>query len=227
MSGFSYPAWVGTFYPPGTRGPRMLAFYATRFDAVELNATFRRIPSASAVASWQEAVGDDFRFAVKAHQRITHVKRLLDPGQEVPPFVDAVRGLGERLGPILFQLPPSAKLDLARLETFCRALPAGGTYALETRHESFDHASVDELLAAHGVARCVNDDRADPASRTPTANHVYWRLRRADYTSDDIDAVASAARRLAAQGCDVYAFFKHEDRPDGPDLALAFAARLD
>lgn len=219
MSGFSYPEWVGDFYPAGTKREGMLSYYATRFPAVEINMTFRRQAASTTIDRWRDAVGDDFRFTMKAHQRITHWKRLVDASDDVTYFVERAKGLGARLGPILFQTPPKLEFDAAVLDAFCAGLPPGYLYAFEPRHPSFDDA--DEVLHRHGVARCCNDDIHDIAAYRVTGPLAYFRFHRSSYSPEDLSARADLARRLTSEGTDVYAFFQHEDNPESVRPALA------
>jgi uncharacterized protein YecE (DUF72 family) len=218
-SGFAYQAWKGGFYPSRISGGAMLAFYAERFGAVEINATFRRRPSTAALDRWREAVPEGFRFSLKAHAGLTY--RLVP--EEASPmfdeFVTTVAVLGERLGVILCQAPVKAIFDADRLERFLAVLPDGPAYAFDA---PFTGAEVDGLLAAHDVARCLNDVNADASDYVVTGRVAYFRFRRESYSEAELRARAEVLRELAARGCDVYAFFRHEDRPDGADAALAF-----
>lgn len=222
MSGFSYPEWVGTFYPEGTKREQMLGRYAERFGAVEINMTFRRMPRVSTLGTWRDAVPEGFRFALKAHQRITHRKRLVDTADDVADFLRTSRTLGERLGPILFQTPPSLRLDARQLDAFFATLPPVAAWAFEPRHRSFTGPDVDALLQAHRVARCLNDELFDPQTYVRTAPIAYFRLRRDDYDTDALAALARLARAIADEGTDVYAFFKHEGGHGLVDTALRF-----
>src|SRR4051794_12191853 len=136
-SGYSYPAWKGSFYPAKTPAKQMLGFYASRFRTVEINNTFYRPTSASVLAAWAGQVPADFRFVLKAHAEITHVRRLAGVGGVVSAFLEAADALGERLGPLLFQLPPNFRKDVPRLRAFLALLPAGCRAAVEFRHPSW------------------------------------------------------------------------------------------
>jgi uncharacterized protein YecE (DUF72 family) len=220
MSGFSYREWVGDFYPEKTKPQDMLAYYATRFGAVEINMTFRRQPPEATLPKWRAAVGPEFRFTLKAHQRITHWKKLVDASEDVSFFVERARALNERLGPVLFQVPPSLAFDRGVLESFCAGLPPGGQYAFEPRHESFVSDEVNDVLRRHGVARCLNDDLFDPHTYRVTAPIAYFRFHRDSYEPGDITERASLVRSIADEGTDVYAFFQHEDNPESVRPAL-------
>jgi uncharacterized protein YecE (DUF72 family) len=224
-SGFAYQEWVGVFYPPGTRDRGMLPYYSGRFPSVEVNYTFQRTPSPSAVADWVERTPEGFVFALKAPRRITHPGRLGDVDEAVRQFLEAVAPLGSREGPILFQCPPNLRRQPGLLERFLERLPGGHRYVVEFRHESWDAADVAETLAAAGVARCVadTDERAgsfDPASGG--GPFAYLRLRRASYDDEALTAWAQRVRAALERGTDVYAYLKHEDKGTGP----AWAERL-
>jgi uncharacterized protein YecE (DUF72 family) len=222
-SGYSYPQWKGPFYPERLPAARMLAHYASRLPAVEINATFYRLPRRSVVETWAAQVSDGFRFAVKASRRITHLKRLKDVGEETAYLLATVGALGPKLGVVLVQLPPTLKKDLDRLRAFLD-LPRGDVaLAFEFRHESWSDDEVLDVLRAHGCALCCSDvdDAPEPALVT-TADWGYLRLRRTDYSPDDLRRWRA---RVAAQPWTVaYAFFKHEAEGIAPRLALDFLA---
>ncbi len=220
-SGFSYPAWEGPFYPPGTKRSGMLSFYASRLGAVEMNNTFYRMPKADQLERWRDAVPRDFRFALKASRRITHHRRLRDAGDAVEYLHRTSGALGERLGPTLFQLPPYLKRDEERLAAFLGELPGGMRSAFEFRHASWFEDSVFALLRDAGAALCIADSGGDyDAPLVATTGFGYLRLRRADY---DARALEAWARRIRLQPWkEVYVFFKHEDEGAGPRLAAAF-----
>jgi uncharacterized protein YecE (DUF72 family) len=179
MSGFSYPEWIGDFYPPKTRREAMLAYYSTRFPAVEINMTFRRDVQQPTIERWRDAVGEDFRFTFKANARITHFRRLVDVGDVVAAFLDTLKPMGTRLGAVLFQTHPNLKFDASVLESFCASLPSGPAYAFEPRHESFQASEVDNVLRRHGVStttcsiprRTASRDRSRTSASTATRTH--------------------------------------------------------
>jgi uncharacterized protein YecE (DUF72 family) len=222
MSGFSYPEWVGDFYPPKTKREQMLAYYSTRFEAVEVNMTFRRRIDAKTVERWRESVGEGFRFTFKANAGITHYRRLVDAGEAVAMFLDALKPMGSRTGPVLFQTREDMVFDAGVVQSFCESLPEGWMYAFEPRHDSFNAPHVDDLFRRHGIARCLNDDVFDSIDYRPTAPFAYFRFHRVGYSANDLDRRADLVRSLAAAGADVYAFFAHEDNPESVRPALAF-----
>lgn len=223
-SGFSYAAWRGSFYPEKLPEARMLGHYAERLGTVEINNSFYRMPSPETLGRWAGETPPTFRFALKSPRRITHEKKLADVGGELERLEAAARTLGEKLGPILFQLPPFLRKDLPRLDDFLAAVPAGLRAALEFRHESWFSDDVYARLRARGAALCIaeSEDLATPL--VATAGWGYLRLRRQDY---DRPAVAAWADRIRAQTWDaVYVFFKHEDEGKGPALATELAGMM-
>ena len=218
-SGFSYKEWKGSFYPEDLPADAMLRYYGERLPAVEINNTFYRMPKAELLSGWAEQVPDGFRFVLKASQRITHFKRLKDVSEEVGYFLRVAATLGDRLGPILFQLPPNLKKDLPRLSEFLDLLPAATRAALEFRHASWFEDDVFEALRARGAALCVAEDEDESlaAPLVATAGWGYLRLRRPDYGEADLQAWADRVRAQTWE--EAYVFFKHEDAGAGPRLA--------
>jgi uncharacterized protein YecE (DUF72 family) len=225
-SGFAYKEWKGSFYPPQIKPAGMLRYYAERLPSVEINNTFYRMPEPPLFERWAGEVPEDFRFALKAPQRITHIKRLQESSAaDVARFLEVASTLGERLGPLLFQLPPTLKKDVTRLRAFLRLLPDGCRAAFEFRHASW---SDDEVLAAlreRGMALCIADVDEEPAPTiTATASWGYLRLRRQSYSEADLLAWAERVRQQPWQ--EAYVFFKHEDAGVGPALAHALVRVL-
>jgi uncharacterized protein YecE (DUF72 family) len=222
-SGFSYQEWHGAFYPEDLPAADRLAYYAARLPAVEINQTFYRVPRASQLAGWAAQVPDAFRFAVKASRKITHLKRLADVGEETQYLIDTARALGEKLGPLLFQLPPNLKLDLERFDRFLEHLPAGTLAALEARHASWRDDAVLARLRERGIAWVITENDGDArAEILATAPWLYLRLRRTDY---DRAALAAWATQLrAAAPVQAFAFFKHEDGALGTKWAMELLA---
>jgi len=220
-SGYSYPEWKGSFYPTKFPPKQMLGYYAARFRTVEINNTFYRAPTAQLLTAWSDQVPANFRFVLKAPQDITHAKRLADCEDAVNALFDAAAVLGERLGPVLFQLPPNFRKDVPLLRAFLKSLPPNAAVAFEFRNASWFCDAVFATLRERGAGLCVAE--ADSELDVPlvsTADWGYVRLRRADYTDD---ALRAWGDRLRAQNWhDCYVFFKHEDAGTGP----RFAARL-
>ncbi len=209
----------------------MLPYYAGEFPSVEVNSTFRRLPDASTVAGWAAQTPDGFVFSCKANQGITHHARLVRAGERVGRFLEAVTPLGDRLGPTLFQCPPTLAYDREVLDAFLTGLPvtdADGRryrYAMEFRHPSFDTEEVRERLAAAGVAWCVADTEEKAAGFVRTAeDFAYLRLRRTGYDAEAIAGWARSIGEALADGVDVYAYLKHEDSATGTRDAAALMA---
>jgi uncharacterized protein YecE (DUF72 family) len=222
-SGWSYDAWKGPFYPADSKARDWLPFYAARLPAVEVNNTFYRMPKASMLEGWAAQVPEGFRFALKASQRITHHKRLRDAADETAYFLATADVLGERLGALLFQLPPNLKCELERLDAFLALLPDGARAAFEFRHPSWNDAAVHERLRARGFAWVVADvdDEAVPELVT-TAPWSYLRLRRSGYSPEELGGWLA---RLRGSGlAEAFVFFKHEDEGAAPRLAAELLA---
>jgi uncharacterized protein YecE (DUF72 family) len=220
-SGWSYKEWKGSFYPPKLPQDEMLGFYASQFPTVEVNNSFYRIPSEKVLAGWAEQVPPNFRFVLKASRRITHNSRLADEDGSLEYFLRAANPLGERLGPTLFQLPPTFKKDAVRLRDFLARLPKRWMAALEFRHASWFDDEVYDLLRSHDVALvAVDEDETEGkgAALVPTASWGYFRLRRTTYDTTALEAWASRIQR--AEWKEAYVFLKHEDgSPRGPGAA--------
>jgi uncharacterized protein YecE (DUF72 family) len=225
-SGYNYPEWKGTFYPADIKAARMLPYYAERFSTVEINATFYRMPTPATVEGWASAVPDAFTFVLKAPQRITHFARLANVDDAVRFFCDAARGLGPRLGPLFFQLPPSFRKDAARLADLLVRLPPDLRVAFEFRHASWFADDVYECLRARNAALCVADTEEGSTPAVATADWGYLRLRAVDYTDAQLAAWLATMRRIGAGWRDAFVFFKHEERGTGPALAKRFEALL-
>jgi len=221
-SGFSYKEWVGPFYPEKTPASAMLRYYAERFPTVEINNTFYRMPDTSLLERWAQEVPEGFSFTLKAPQRITHMKRLKDTASDVAEFTRRAAALGDKLGMLLFQLPPTLRKDLPRLRDLLGALPPERRVAVEFRHASWHDDEVYKALRARGAALCVMEDDDEEASPfVVTSEDTYLRLRRTQYTEGDLHAWAD---RIAAQPlARAWVYFKHEDEA----LAPRFAERLD
>jgi uncharacterized protein YecE (DUF72 family) len=220
-SGFSYAEWKGPFYPADLPAADMLAWYAGRLPAVEINNTFYRLPRRSVLEGWAAQVPESFRFAVKASRRITHLKRLEGVADETRYLLDVTNALGHRLGVLLFQLPPNLKLDLERFDRFLELLPAGTRAAFEFRHASWADQRVLDRLRARACAWVVTESEGEGAPDfLLTAPWTYLRLRRPGYAREEL---AAWATRLGARDlAEAFVFFKHEDAAAGPRLAAEF-----
>src|SRR5688572_17732251 len=220
-SGYSYKEWKGSFYPEKIPAKEMLTYYATRLPAVEINSTFYRLPQKSMLENWKEQVPIGFKFSVKASQRITHFKRLKETEEETRYLLDTAAALEDRLGPVLFQLPPNMKKDLPRLESFLACLPNETKATFEFRHQTWFDDDVLELLSRRNHALCISDTDDLPISHIDkTADWGYLRLRRVNYSTADLREWIS---RMKAQDWNTtFVFFKHEDEGTGPRLASEF-----
>jgi uncharacterized protein YecE (DUF72 family) len=220
-SGFSYDEWAGVFYPEKLPAKERLAYYASRLTTVEINNTFYGNPKPSVVEGWRNQVSGSFRFVVKASQRLTHVKRLKECAEDLAYALGLHRGLGERLGPVLFQLPPNFKKDLARLEAFLALVPGDVRAAFEFRNDTWFGDDVYAALKERNAALVASDvDELPEPPLVPTADWGYFRLRRTAYAPE---ALASWLARARAQPWkDAFVFFKHEDAGTGPRLAGEF-----
>jgi uncharacterized protein YecE (DUF72 family) len=217
-SGYSYPKWKGKFYPRDLPAGRMLRYYGEHFQTVEANSTFRAMPSPSAVEAWTADVPTGFRFALKAPQRITHIKRLKNVEEAVGELFAVAAVLKNRLGPVLFQLPPNFKKDVPRLQELLAQLPPRRKVAFEFRHPSWFDDEVYRLLRRRRAALCIADTDKLTVPFVPTTNWGYLRLRRPAYN----DAALKKWLKLVGQQNwrDVFVFFKHEDEARGPVLAM-------
>ncbi|HYH92937.1 MAG TPA: DUF72 domain-containing protein [Candidatus Saccharimonadales bacterium] len=228
-SGFDYRDWRGPFYPRFLRSPDRLAFYAEHFSTVELNVTFYRMPAADAFRGWRDAVPDDFRFAVKASRYLTHIRRLEDPQQPVDYLMERASLLGDRLGPILLQLPPSLQIDLDRLDETLRAFGDRARVAVEPRHRSWFVPELCDLLRRHGAAFVVADRRGPITPLWSTTDWTYLRLHQGVATPrpcygdralrswiDRLEALPDAAGRSG------YVYFNNDHRACAPANAATF-----
>jgi uncharacterized protein YecE (DUF72 family) len=225
-SGFAYKEWKGPFYPEDLKDAEMLSFYASRLSSVEINYTFRRFPVEKTLRRWAELSPEGFRLALKANQRITHTKRLRDADADVSEFLQRARVLGDHLGPILFQCPPTLQFDRRLIESFLGYLPPIAPYAFEFRHESWSEAR--DLLAENGATWCVAETDTTEVDRSaiPAGPFAYLRLRREEYSDEDIASWAAALRPTLEAGRDVFAYFKHEEGAAAPRWAQHLAAAL-
>jgi uncharacterized protein YecE (DUF72 family) len=215
-SGYVYRHWrKGVFYPAGLKLREELAFYAARFRTVELNNPFYRLPTAEMFDRWRDATPDGFQFAVKASRYITHIKRLLDVGAELDLFMGRARHLGPKLGPVLFQLPPTQQLDLPRLEVFLRLLSSGHRWVLEFRHASWHTPETYQVLSQHQVALCIPVGGGLEPDRITTAPFTYVRMHRGQeprggFTRAELRTWAAQVRSLTAVGKEVYIYFNND-----------------
>jgi uncharacterized protein YecE (DUF72 family) len=209
-SGFAFKEWKGPFYPEKLPDKEMLPFYSTRFPTVEINNSFYQMPKESVLLDWAAKVPEQFTFAIKANQRITHHTRLKPESYpHLEYFLKTVSVLGNRLGPILFQLPPNMKKDTERLRAFLGQLPAGRKYAVEFRHDSWFGDEVFDAMREHDVAFVVIEQEDFSSPVLATASWSYLRLHKLDY---DAAALTAWAGRVSSLGVgEAVVYFKHDE----------------
>ena len=224
-SGWSYKEWKGNFYPTDLSSDDMLRYYATRLPTIEINNSFYRIPKESVLLEWAGQVPAGFRFVLKASRRITHIARLANEDDSLEYFMRTVNVLGERLGPTLFQCPPSLRKDMARLRDFLARIPRTWPAAMEFRHDSWFTDEVYDALREHDIALvAVEEEEGEGvgAPLVPTASWGYLRLRRTDYREDELKGWVDRIRGQPWR--EAYAFLKHDEgKPTGPDAAVKLA----
>jgi len=227
-SGFAYPNWKPRFYPADVPEKKFLEHYARRLRSVEINYTFRRLPAPTTLENWVKATPAEFRFACKANQRITHIQRLKDVSSAVELFLRSIDPLrsARRLGPILFQLPPNLKCEMALLNDFLALLPADLRFSIEFRHTSWLNDAVYEALKKQNISLCVAESERLEVPEVITADFVYYRFRKPEYSEEERKLIAERARELLSQEKDLYLFFKHEETPEGALYAEELAAAL-
>lgn len=215
-SGWAYPSWKPDFYPPKLASAKFLSYYAGRLNTVEVNYTFRRFPTEKLLRGWVEATPPDFKFAVKAHQKITHIKRLRDVNDFTSEFLTSLQPLDaeKKLGPVLFQLPPFLKCDLPLLKDFLDGLPRRVRATFEFRHASWFSEDVYELLRAANAALCQAESEKLETPDVQTADFAYLRLRKEEYSASARKALTRQVADLTQRG-DAFIYFKHEETAEG------------
>jgi uncharacterized protein YecE (DUF72 family) len=226
-SGWAYSTWKQEFYPPDVGSAKFLSHYATRLNSVEVNYTFRSFLTKKLLKDWIEATPPGFKFAVKAHQSITHIKRLRNAARLTSKFLSSLQPLrvARKLGPVLFQLPPFLKCDLELLKEFMKELPRQARCAIEFRHVSWFNDTVFTALQDANVALCLAESDALKTPIIRTADFSYLRLRREKYPPKSRRAVAKHANGFAKRG-DVFVYFKHQEKPVGPLYAEELLAAV-
>lgn len=216
-SGFAYPSWKPGFYPEKLPSSKFLSHYATRLNAVEVNYTYRRIASASTFEKWMAATPPGFLFLPKAHMKITHSLKLADAEEFTRFFLQSLEPLraGGRLGPILFQLPPSLKADYELLAGFLRLLPKSLATAFEFRNATWFDEKIYSLLRETNTGLCLAENENLETPHVLTADFVYLRLRKPDYTISELASVDYRVRQYLSNCYRTFAIFKHEDTPAG------------
>ncbi len=225
-SGFQYPEWRGTFYPDKFPPAKMLPYYAERFSTTEVNYTFYRIPNSKTIGTWDTSTPEHFRFGLKAPQKVTHIARLRNCQEHMGIFQRVVSGLGSKLGPVLFQLPPNFKKDAIVLNDFLGALPDGFRVAFEFRHSSWFDDEIFAQLQNHNAALCIAESSDLVTPNVVTTDYGYLRLRREDYEKADIVRWADFIRTQKERWSHSFVYFKHEESGTGPKLAAQLLEEL-
>jgi len=221
-SGYNFPEWKGSFYPPKLPSAKWLEYYAQQLGTVEINYTFYRMPSAKTVAGWDAATPAGFTFVLKAPQRITHFMRLRNIDEPLRIFLDTIRKLNTKLGSVLFQLPPNFTKDLDKLGDLLTQFPMDVRAACEFRHASWWSDDVYELLRSTNTALCIADTEEGTTPLEVTADFGYVRLRDEGYGAEALGEWAKKIQALGGAWTDAYIFFKHEEQGMGPKLARDF-----
>jgi uncharacterized protein YecE (DUF72 family) len=221
-SGWAYPSWKPDFYPEKLAQKKFLNFYATQLNAVEVNFTFRQLVKETTVQNWIGDTPDHFLFTIKAHQVLTHVKRLKATDEFLKRFLGSLEALerARRLAPLLFQLPPNFKADQAVLAEFLGSLPRGVRAAFEFRHDSWLTEATSTTLRERNIAFCVAETEERNTPDVVTADYAYYRFRKPTYTPEEREAMVARIREHLAAGRDVFAYFKHEETPQGALYAV-------
>lgn len=221
-SGWAYPSWKPAFYPEKLAQKKFLNFYATKLNAVEVNFTFRQLVKETTVANWIRDTPAHFRFTIKAHQVLTHIKRLKMAEEFLQRFLGTLESLErtQKLGPLLFQLPPNFKVDHEVLSEFLKALPRNVRAAFEFRHPSWFDDATWQTLRDRNIALCVAETEERDTPDAVTADYAYYRYRKPSYTPEERKAMVARIQQHLAEGRDVFAYFKHEETPEGALYAV-------
>ena len=221
-SGWAYPSWKPDFYPHKLAQTKFLTYYSSRLNTVEVNLTFRQLLKDTTGEKWLGQTPEDFRFAVKAHQVITHIKRLKETEDFLKRFLTTIEPLARagKLGPVLFQLPPNLKAEATLLENFVALIPRSVKAAFEFRHPSWLGDDVFSLLKQHNRALCVAETEERVTPDVVTADFCYYRYRKPIYSADERRAMLRRMEQHLETGRDVFAYFKHEETPQGAIYAL-------
>lgn len=218
-SGFQYAEWKGTFYPTDLPASKMLAYYSERFSTTEVNYTFHRIPSGKTIENWWKGTPERFKFSLKAPQKVTHFAKLRNCGDTLRYFHQVISDLEKKLGPVLFQLPPTLKKDVALMEAFVADIPAGMKAAFEFRDPSWFDDETYAILRAKNLALCIADSEKLSTPDLATADYGYLRLRREDYQDADVIRWSETIKARAGVWSEAFVYFKHEESGIGPKFA--------
>jgi len=226
-SGWAYPSWKPDFYPEKLAQKKFLNYYSGQLSTVEVNFTFRQLVKETTIQNWLQDTPAHFRFGIKANQVITHIKRLKGVEDFVPRFLATIEPLAAagKLGPVLFQLPPNLKADAGLLKDFLAVLPRSVPAAFEFRHESWFSDSTWDLLKSCNTALCVAETETLTTPEVATGPFVYYRFRKPSYTGDERRSMIDRIGQHVAAGRDVFAYFKHEETPEGALFAVDLLRR--
>jgi uncharacterized protein YecE (DUF72 family) len=221
-SGWAYPSWKPDFYPEKLAQKKFLSYYASKLNTVEVNFTFRQLVKETTIQNWLSESPAHFRFGIKAHQVITHIKRLKGTEDFVPRFLATIEPVAAagKLGPVLFQLPPNLKADPVLLKNFLAILPRTVPAAFEFRHESWFSDSTWELLKSANAGLCVAETETRTTPDVVTGSFAYYRFRKPTYTGEERRAMVDRIRQHLAESRNVFAYFKHEETPQGALYAV-------
>jgi len=221
-SGWAYPSWKPAFYPEKLAQKKFLNFYTTKLNTVEVNFTFRQLVKETTIQNWLAESPPHFRFGIKAHQVITHIKRLKGTEEFVPRFLATIEPLAAagKLGPVLFQLPPNLKADAALLKDFLAIVPRTVPAVFEFRHESWFSDATWDLLKSCDVGLCVAETETRATPDVVTGKFAYYRFRKPSYTAEERHAMVDRIKQHLSEGRDVFAYFKHDETPEGALYAV-------
>ncbi len=216
-SGWAYTSWKPKFYPAKLAAAKFLQHYATRLNTVEVNYTFRRFVTEKTLENWINSTPGNFKFSIKAHQGITHIRRLKDAAEQTRAFLDSLQPLAaaDKLGMVLFQLPPFLKADTALLEAFLGGLPRSRRFAFEFRHPSWFDEKIFTTLRNFNAAVCVAESEKLETPEVTTADFSYYRLRKPDYSPQELQQIGARSSEHLRQERNVFVYFKHEESPEG------------
>jgi len=216
-SGWAYPSWKPRFYPAKLASGKFLNHYASRLNTVEVNYTFRHFATEKTQTNWNACTPPDFKFSIKAHQNITHVRRLRDAAEITRSFLASLQPLASagKIAMVLFQLPPFLKADAPLLTDFLSSLPKAGRFSFEFRHASWFNEQIYDVLRQTNAALCLAENEKLETPNVVTADFCYYRLRKPEYSTEERQRYKETFRRHVEQGHDVFVYFKHEDTPEG------------
>ena len=216
-SGWAYPSWKPRFYPAKLASGKFLSHYASRLNTVEVNYTFRHFATEKTQTNWNACTPPDFKFSIKAHQNITHVRRLRDAAEVTRSFLASLQPLASagKIAMVLFQLPPFLKADAPLLTDFLSGLPKAGRFSFEFRHASWFNEQIYDVLRQTNAALCLAENEKLETPNVVTADFCYYRLRKPEYSTEERQRYKETFRRHVEQGHDVFVYFKHEDTPEG------------